>query len=169
MATIGNLKIGAGSLDGGALYAFFVAADGGRIGKVIERFGMRLLTQLLEHEHDVHPAACAKHGIQAGNTGSNFGPQMLWQAAGSDQQLAGAFGGGELIEHGEGFVTRRADEAASVDDEYIGFLGGWAGLISGTRQQFRHGVRIDRVLGATQGDDVKAQIGQVSRSGFRWE
>jgi hypothetical protein len=30
-------------------------------------------------------------------------------------------------------------------------------------------VRIDRVLGATQGDDVKAQIGQVSRSGFRWE
>jgi len=50
-------------------------------------------------------------------------PAPLGEAAGSDEQLAGALVGGQIAQRRNRFLAGGGDEAARIDDQHFGAVG----------------------------------------------
>ncbi len=145
-AAIGDLQIGTGTLHREAPRTVFVAANGGRFGQVIARFGVPDAVQALNYINNIHPAACTEDAINARNTTGNFDGAALRQAACGDQHLAVLLLGSQIGEYIERLLSSQADETAGVDDQDARPARVSDKLIARTDQQLRHGIRVNGVL-----------------------
>ena len=82
----------------------------------------------------------------------------LGHATSDDKLLAFLAGGGLAVAHHingfEGFVLRRVDEGAGVDDDHVGFRGVGSHGHAGLGEVADHDLGIDQVLGAAKGNEA---------------
>ena len=96
---IGDLEIGAGSLDRSSQYIALIAADcGGLIRQMIEWLRMLATAQLAHKGDDIHPTAGADDAVDARHPFNDFLAIALGHAAGGDQQLVRAFQLGQVAQ-----------------------------------------------------------------------
>ena len=151
-AAIRDLDVGRCALDCHTSHSALVcaardAADGRLIGQMIHRRGCAAASDLLDELDNVHPPSRADDAVQPRHLCCQLLSPDLRKAPGGDEKLAALFGSGQLAQTGDGFLARRADKAAGVDDEDRRFAGILYGDIARAIQQLRHAVRIYGVLG----------------------
>ncbi len=101
---------------------------------------------------DFFDFAGADHGVHFGNLLADFVAVALDHASGDDQFLRAA----EFLVLGHfedglhGFLLRRRDEAARVDDEHVGVARARRDFVACARENAHHHLAIDEVLRASQ-------------------
>ena len=105
--------------------------------------------------NDVFDLAGADDRVHFGNLLANLVAKALDQAAGDDQALRAAefLVFGHLQDGVDGFLLRRLDEAAGIDDEHVGFVGARRQFVAVARQNAHHDLAIDEVLGTAQAEE----------------
>ena len=157
MAELGGVGVGAGVLVYGAGVARYLDGFGlgggedgeGGVGRgVVEAGGFE----------DGFQFAGAYYGVYLGDVGADLVAVTLYEAAGYDEALGATSVGDLVLDHLEdgvdGFLLGGVDEAAGVDDEYVGVFGTGSELCAAAVEQAHHDLGVDEVLGAAERDEA---------------
>src|SRR5215211_857636 len=87
---------------------------------MIERLGVRTLTKLTHHLHDVHPASCAENAVNPRDLDSHFGTVTLRETTRRDQNLTLALALCQLAQHIDRLLLGWADKSAGVNNQHAG-------------------------------------------------
>ena len=149
---VGDLEIGAGTLDGRADHTPLIQSDRVGLGRQVNE--PAVAAELVDKDVDIHPAPGPQNAVQAGDLPEELRAGQLGEAAGRHQPLTRALDGRQLAQRIHGLVAGGADETAGIDDQQIGLGRIGRPSVPGTSEQLAHPIRIDGVLGAAQTKEI---------------
>jgi len=149
-----------------ASFADFQVADMRKISRINANTGMQALGFRADHAalskllREPSALGCSKKHVDFRQSFRQLGLMPLDHAAHSNYCLAHTVGliASRLEHRVDGFLLRRVDEAAGVDDDYIGFAELRRELAAVIRQLGQVSLGIDGILVAAERDEADFQV-----------